>query len=106
MAYLQREEILQALTPRERDVVERIASGLEIKEIARELRIGYHTVKMHIRSAKGKLGARNQLEIAILMHGGQPRTMPAPGEHPLRRSEHVERDPIWRGQLRFSPSRR
>lgn len=106
MAYLQREEILQALTPRERDVVERIASGLEIREIARELQIGYHTVKMHIQGAKGKLGARNQLEIAILMHGGRPRTMPAPSEHPLRRSERIEREPLWRGQLRFSHSRR
>ena len=76
MPYLQREELLRALTPRERDVVERIALGLEIKEIAHELRIGYQTAKMHIQRAKRKLGARNQVEIAILMHGGRPRAAP------------------------------
>jgi DNA-binding CsgD family transcriptional regulator len=43
---------------------------LRLKEIAHDLGIGYHTVRMFIRSAKGKLGARNQLEVAILMHGG------------------------------------
>ncbi len=106
MSYLRREEILRALTPRERDVVERIAGGLEIKEIARELRIGYQTVKMHIRGAKGKIGARNQLEIAILMHGGRPRTMPEPHEHPLRRGAESEQGPLWQGRLRLAPQRR
>lgn len=63
---------LASLTPREHDVVERIARGLEIKEIARELGIGYQTVKMHIARARSKLGLRNRLEIAIVMHGGIP----------------------------------
>lgn len=84
MSYLPKEELLHVLTPREQEVVACIAGGLEIKEIARELQIGYHTTKMHIRSAKGKLGARNQLEIAILFHGGRPQAMPETPEHPLR----------------------
>lgn len=104
MSYLQREEILRALTPREQDVVERIALGLEIKEIAHELCIGYQTAKMHIRSAKGKLGVRNQLEIAILMHGGRPHAAPDAHKHPLRRGygRSTEMQPTWRNHLRFT----
>jgi DNA-binding CsgD family transcriptional regulator len=91
MSYLPKEELLHVLTPREQEVVECIAGGLEIKEIARELQIGYHTTKMHIRSAKGKLGARNQLEIAILLHGGHPQAMPEAAQHPLRRRYRAHR---------------
>jgi DNA-binding CsgD family transcriptional regulator len=83
MSYLHREEILRVLTPREQEVAGLVASGLEIKEIARELGIGYQSAKIHIRNAKGKVGARNQLELAILMHGGQPRSMPPAPKHPL-----------------------
>lgn len=99
MAYLSKDEVLRALTPRERDVVERIARGLELKEIARDLGIGYHTVKMHVARAKSKLCARNLVEIAILMHGGQPQTMPALHEHPLRLCRPIEAEPIWQRHL-------
>lgn len=102
MAYLDRDEVLRILTPREQDVVERIALGLEIKEIAEELRIGYQTAKMHIARAKGKLGARNQLEIAILMHGGRPQAMPEAHEHPIRFCGGIEMEPVWRGALPYS----
>ena len=100
MAYLSKDELLGALTPRERDVVERIARGLEIKEIARELGINYQTAKMHIARAKRKLFARNQVEIAILMHGGQPESMPAAHEHPVRLCHPAEPEPHWRGHMR------
>lgn len=63
------------LTPRETDVAERVADGLEIKEIARELGIQYQTVKMHIRAAKGKMGVRNQIELALTMRGYTPRSL-------------------------------
>ncbi len=102
MSYLEREEILRALTPREQDVAERIAKGLEIKEIAHDLCIGYQTTKMHIRRVKDKLDARNQLEIAILMHGGRPRAAPEASKHPLRRSyDGIEMLPVWRNHLRL-----
>lgn len=65
----------QKLSPRERDVAARVAEGLEIKEIASELGIGYHTVKMHIRAAKRKMGVRNQLELALVMVGKTPRSL-------------------------------
>lgn len=47
------------LTPRERQVVALIASGLANKEVARELSISEVTVKMHRASAKKKLEARS-----------------------------------------------
>ncbi len=105
MSYLPKEEILHVLTPREQEVVERIASGLEIKEIAHELQIGYHTAKMHIAHAKRKLGARNQLEIAILLHGGRPQAMPEASEHPLRLCAERASAPTWHGTLRYSARR-
>lgn len=103
MTYLGRDEVLHVLTPREQDVFERIARGLEIKEIAHELQIGYQTVKRHIAHAKGKLCARNQLEIAILMYGGRPQAMPDAPEHPIRFSlaRACDPEPAWRGSLRY-----
>lgn len=44
-----------SLTPRERQVVELVASGLLNKQVANELSISEVTVKMHRRSAKRKL---------------------------------------------------
>lgn len=96
MTYLRKDEVMSILTSRERDVVERIALGLEIKEIADELHIGYQTAKMHIARAKSKLGARNQLEIAILLHGGRPQAMPDAHEHPIRMCCGIATYPTWR----------
>ncbi len=96
MTYLRKDEVMSILTSRERDVVERIALGLEIKEIADELHIGYQTAKMHIARAKSKLGARNQLEIAILLHGGRPQAMPDAHEHPIRMCCGIATRPTWR----------
>jgi FixJ family two-component response regulator len=47
------------LTPRERQVVALIASGLANKEVARKLSISEATVKMHRAGAKKKLEARS-----------------------------------------------
>lgn len=105
MAYMCKDEVMSVLTPREQDVVECIARGLEIKEIARELHIGYQTVKMHIARAKGKLNARNQLEIAILLHGGRPQAMPEVHEHPIRLTRTIDRQPIWVNNMRYSTRR-
>ena len=55
----------EALTPREEEVLLTVARGRTNAEIAQELRISLSTVKTHVASLMGKLGARNRVEIAI-----------------------------------------
>src|SRR5687768_1962402 len=50
---------LRALSPRERDVVDRMAEGLTNKDIGRELCISPRTVEIHRANAMGKLGVNN-----------------------------------------------
>jgi FixJ family two-component response regulator len=52
------------LTPRERQVVALVASGLMNKHVANELSISEVTVKMHRSSAMRKLGARSATTLA------------------------------------------
>jgi DNA-binding NarL/FixJ family response regulator len=53
------------LTEREEQVLTAVARGRTNSEIAAELYITLSTVKTHIASLMGKLGARNRVEIAI-----------------------------------------
>jgi DNA-binding NarL/FixJ family response regulator len=52
------------LTAREQDVVREVARGLTNQEIAVALHMSLSTVKTHLTSVLGKLGARNRVEIA------------------------------------------
>lgn len=54
------------LTEREHQVLELVASGLPNKAIARELGISEHTVKFHVGSLLGKLGAGSRTEAVTL----------------------------------------
>lgn len=56
---------IDPLTPREEEVLITVARGLTNAEIADELHISLSTVKTHLTSLLGKLGARNRVEIAI-----------------------------------------
>ena len=56
------------LSPREREVLTLMATGLEMDQIAEELTISRTTVRTHIHNAHRKLGARNRPHaIAIAM---------------------------------------
>ena len=56
----------EALTPRELEVLALLAEGLGNKEIAGHLRISEHTVKFHVASILGKLGAASRTEAVAL----------------------------------------
>jgi two-component system, NarL family, response regulator YdfI len=55
-------ELPEPLTPREREVLQMISAGLGNKEIAGRLSISEHTVKFHVASILGKLGAATRTE--------------------------------------------
>ncbi len=50
------------LPPRQQQVVELLAEGCSVKEIARRLGLGVGTVKVHLSLAYSALGARNRIE--------------------------------------------
>jgi DNA-binding NarL/FixJ family response regulator len=52
----------EPLTPREVEVLELLAEGLPNKSIAERLRISDQTVKFHVASISGKLGAANRTD--------------------------------------------
>jgi DNA-binding NarL/FixJ family response regulator len=56
------EETPEPLTPREVQVLELLAEGLPNKAIAERLQISDQTVKFHVASISGKLGAANRTD--------------------------------------------
>ena len=56
----------EKLTPRELGVLTFVAQGLPNKEIAERLSITQRTVKFHVSSIMGKLGAANCTEAVAL----------------------------------------
>jgi len=61
----------EALTPRERDVLQHVAGGNRNKDIAERLFISEETVKVHIKHIMEKLGARDRTEaVAIAVRRG------------------------------------
>lgn len=56
---------MDALTPRERDVVRLLAAGKRHGDIARELCIEYDTVCKHAASARRKTGIETTMQLAI-----------------------------------------
>ena len=53
------------LTPREREILALVATGLPNKAIARELAISEHTVKYHVGQVLAKLGAASRTEAVV-----------------------------------------
>jgi DNA-binding NarL/FixJ family response regulator len=65
MAAHMRGPALNALSPREEQVVRYIALGLRNAEVARELSISEDTVKTHLGRIFRKLGVRDRVELAL-----------------------------------------
>src|SRR5690242_12900480 len=59
-------ELAEPLTQRESEVLQMLAGGLGNKEIAAKLAISEHTVKFHVASILGKLGAATRTEAAAI----------------------------------------
>ena len=58
----QMEPMLEELTRREMEVLRMVADGLSNREIAARLSVSEHTIKFHISSVLGKLGASSRTE--------------------------------------------
>jgi DNA-binding CsgD family transcriptional regulator len=57
---------LSALTPRETEVLSRIAEGQNTKKMAREMNVTTETLRTYVRNVLTKLGAHSRLEAAAL----------------------------------------
>jgi len=56
------------LTTREKEILQRVATGVQNKGIARELQISHATVRNHIRNILGKLEVHSKLEAVSLAY--------------------------------------
>ena len=75
---------LSALTPRETEVLRRIAAGQSTKTMAREMSVTTETLRTYVKNVLGKLGAHSRLEAAALAsRAGPPGQAEPEGEHPL-----------------------
>jgi len=66
-------EMLDRLTPREREVLDAVAQGLHAKEIGARLGISPRTVEVHKTRIMEKLGARNAAELVRFSLAGSSR---------------------------------
>lgn len=65
-------EVLQRLSPRERDVARLLALGHSNKEVARQLDISDHTVHVHRQSITKKTGSGHAADLARLIWRAAP----------------------------------
>ena len=52
----------QTITPREKEVMHLLSTGLTYEKIARQLGVSHQTVKMHLKNIYRKLGVQNKIE--------------------------------------------
>jgi two-component system, NarL family, nitrate/nitrite response regulator NarL len=64
------EEMLRNLTPRERQVLQRIVAGQRTEQMAREMNVAMSTLRSHIGRVLNKLGAHSQVQAAAIASRG------------------------------------
>ncbi|HEV2530014.1 MAG TPA: response regulator transcription factor [Thermomicrobiales bacterium] len=57
--------VRKLLTPRELEILRKVAEGQTDREIAQELHIAYDTVRTHVSNALGKLGFNNRIAAVL-----------------------------------------
>lgn len=62
----ERMAIRESLSPRELEVLQLVAVGVHMREIAERLGISYTTVRTHVRSISAKLGATSMLQSVVI----------------------------------------
>jgi DNA-binding NarL/FixJ family response regulator len=78
------EDPLSVLTPRETEVLRRIAAGQGTKMMAREMSVTTETLRTYVKNVLGKLGAHSRLEAAALASRAGPPGQDEPeADHPL-----------------------
>ena len=76
-------DLLDALTPREQDVLFHLVEGAGRKEVAERLHLSTNTVRCHLSSLMAKFGVHSTLEVVALT---RPRLEALPEIRDLRRS--------------------
>ena len=70
----------EALTTREQEILELLSQGKVSKEIAEQLAISYHTVRVHTKHIYEKLHVRSRAEAVLKFmadKGGPPASVPS-----------------------------
>jgi DNA-binding NarL/FixJ family response regulator len=73
------------LTPREIEIVQKIADGRTNKEVGEHYSIRERTVKHHLTNIFGKVGVSSRLELALLAREHRIQVSPDPADQPAGR---------------------
>ncbi|MET7647234.1 response regulator transcription factor [Streptomyces sp. NPDC005426] len=87
------EQLVESLTPREREVLRCMVAGLGRKAVAERLFLSPHTVRTHMQNVLGKLGVHSTLAAVALARraGVGPADLDAPAPVPALTGDVVER---------------
>jgi DNA-binding NarL/FixJ family response regulator len=81
-ASAERDDRLERVTPRERQIVELLSAGASNKEIAKRLNVTERTVKAHLTAIFRKLGISGRLQLALFALEHSRRARPSEGIGP------------------------